>query len=95
MCDGRRVFSTSFRYSEKVKKVIEGTQGKTTADKIEYICLDYEKNRNDRENYIKELDKKIREKQKQLDSLSNKICKVKDVSSLLDNLVSSINKCNT
>ena len=95
MCDEPRVFSTSFRYSGAVQNVLDAVNEKTTADKIEFICLDYEKNMYRREKRIKDLDKQIADKQKQLDELSNKIWKVKDVSSSLENLVNSLKKCNT
>lgn len=95
MCDEPRVFTTSFRYNALVQNVLDNIDCKTTADKIEFICLDYEKNRTKRENQIKNLDKQITEKRKQLDELSNKIWKVKNVSSSLDDLVNSLKKCNT
>jgi uncharacterized protein YeeX (DUF496 family) len=95
MCDEPRVFTTSFRYSSVVQNVLDSIQGKTTADKIEFICLDYVRNKLKRENQIKDLDKQIADKRKLLDELSNKIWKVKDVSSSLENLVNSLKKCNT
>ena len=95
MCDEPRVFTTSFRYSGAVANVLDTFEGKTMADRIEFMCLDFEINKTRRESQIKDLDKQIAEKRKQLDELSNKIWKVKDVSSSLDNLVNSLKKCNT
>lgn len=95
MCDELRVHSTSFRYSDSVQNVLDSVNKKTTADKIEFICLDFEQNKSLRELRIKELDNQINEKRKQLDLLSNKVWNMKDVTSSLENLVNNLKKCIT
>lgn len=95
MSNEQRVFSTSFRYSGEVQNILDSVNQKTIADKIEFICLDFYENKTKRLEYIKDLDKQISEKRKQLDLLTSKIYKVRDVSSSLEELINNLKKCNT
>ncbi len=90
-----RVNTTSFRFSDEVREIIDSVPGKTFADRFEYLVLNYKETIEEKEQYVKSLDKQITEKRKLLNSISDKIYKYKNVSDDLISLVSSIKECNT
>jgi intergrase/recombinase len=91
-----RTNSTTFRYSETVQDILNNeVPGISMADKIEYICLDYRKEKEIREKSIKDLDKQIKNKQNQLSRIIDKIQKFDNVADNLEALTRSIEKCNT
>lgn len=47
-----RVNSTSLRFSKRVENVMNNVPGKTFGDKFEYIVLDYQEKREEREAYF-------------------------------------------
>jgi vacuolar-type H+-ATPase subunit I/STV1 len=91
-----RANTTTFRYSVTVHKILTyEVPGNSIADKIEYICLDYREKKDQREEQIKELDKQIEQKRKQLDKIKDKVLKFDSVDYNLEQLLKSIDKCNT
>lgn len=81
-----RPYQTSLRYSEDLKEIVEKCPGDSFSDKIEYACLSYSREKTNRENKIKELDKDINKRKKELLQLQKKISKYEKFISDIDYL---------
>lgn len=94
-----RVNSTSLRFSKRVENVMNNVPGKTFGDKFEYIVLDYQEKREEREAYLKELDRKIKTKKKQLDEIKmylNKFSSISEKVNITEKAIDGLIKdCNT
>ncbi|WP_010233426.1 hypothetical protein [Clostridium arbusti] len=94
-----RINSTSLRFSKRVGDIVDNIQGKTFADKFEFIVLDYQEKKDEREAYLNELDKKIKMKKKQLDEIRmylNKFSSISEKVNIAEKTIESLIKdCNT
>lgn len=94
-----RVNSTSLRFSKKVGDIVDNTLGKTFADKFEYIVLNYQEKKDEREAYLNELDRKIKMKKKQLDEIKmylNKFSSISEKVNIVEKSIEDLIKdCNT
>lgn len=94
-----RINSTSLRFSKRVGDIVDNTPGKTFADKFEYIVLNYQEKKDEREAYLKELDKKIKMKKKQLDEIRmylNKFSSISEKVNIAEKAIEGLIKdCNT
>lgn len=93
-----RTESTSIRFSEKVGNVINNAMGKSFSDKLEYIVLDYKDKKEERESYLKDLNKQIASKEKQLKEIIiylNKFSNIsKKVNFIEESIQNLIEECN-
>jgi hypothetical protein len=91
--------SNSIRYSDMFKDIVSKAPGEGLNNKLAYIVFDYELTEKKRKNNIEELDAEIAKKQKELDTLLNKIRLVNDLAFAIEqtnrnieNIKTSINR---
>jgi hypothetical protein len=94
-----RTESTSIRFTEKVGNIIDNAIGKSFSDKLEYIVLDYRDKKEEREAYLKYLNKQIVLREKQLKEIIiylNKFSNIsKEVNVIEESIQNLIEECNT
>lgn len=90
--ESKRVNSTSFRFTNEFKKVVNSCPGQTFADKVDYAVLNYIKESQKRKNEIKNLDSEIDKRKKGLASLNKKLSKMESVFNSLDTIKYQVDK---
>lgn len=85
-----RINSKSLRCSDEFIQCVERAQGDTFSDKLDFIVIDYYKSMDKRNDKIKDLDKKIKQREQELEKLQAEVLKVEAIINTLGDLSKTV-----